>query len=118
MTTTTPDVSTLQQAIETRDAASVVAWYTDDAVVTLVDRDHPPANPSVLTGTTQISAYYTDICGRNIDHRLDQLVVDATGLAYVQLCRYPNGARVTCATVAELSGGRISRQTIVQAWDT
>jgi hypothetical protein len=118
MTTTTPDLSALQQAIETRDAAGVVAWYTDDAVITLVDRDHPPVNPTILTGTAEISAYYTDVCGRNINHRLDQLVVDATGLAYVQLCRYPDGVRVTCATVAELRGGRISRQTIVQAWDT
>ena len=79
MTTTTPDLNTLQQAIETRDAAGVIAWYTDDAVVTLVDRDHPPANPTILTGTTEISSYYTDICGRNIDHRLDHIVADATG---------------------------------------
>jgi ketosteroid isomerase-like protein len=56
MTTTTHDLNTLQQAIENRDAATVVAWYTEDAVVTLVDRDHPPANPTILTGTTQISA--------------------------------------------------------------
>ena len=118
MTTTAPDLNTLQQAIENRDAAAIVAWYTEDAVVTLVDRDHPPANPTILTGTTQISAYYTDICGRNIDHELDHIVADGTGLAYVQLCRYPDGARVTCATVAELSEGRISRQTIVQAWDS
>jgi hypothetical protein len=117
MTTTTPDLHELRRAIESRDAAGVLAWYQDDAVITLVDRDHPPASPTVLRGTAEISAYYTDICGRNIDHRVDQLVHDATGLAYVQLCRYPDGGRVTCATVATLAAGQIERQTIVQAWD-
>ena len=117
MTTTTPDIGTLRRAIEARDAAGVLAWYHDDAVVTLVDRDHPPANPTVLSGAAEISVYYTDICGRNIDHQVDQLVHDESGLAYVQLCRYPDGGKVTCATVATLAAGRIARQTIVQAWD-
>jgi len=117
MTTTTPDLATFRRAIETRDAAGVLAWYNDDAVITLVDRDHPPASPTVLRGAAEILAYYTDICGRNIDHQVDLLVHDETGLAYVQLCRYPDGGKVTCATVATLTAGRIDRQTIVQAWD-
>ncbi len=118
MITTAPDTRALQHAIETRDAAGVLAWYTDDAVVTLVDRDHPPAAPQVFTGSAEIGTYYTDICGRNIEHTVDGMVVDAAGLAYLQRCRYPDGAQVTCATVALLTGGRISRQTIVQAWDS
>ena len=31
---------------------------------------------------------------------------------------YPNGTRVFCAAVIELAGGKISRQTAVQAWDS
>jgi len=117
MTTTTPDLATFRRAIETRDAAGVLAWYLDDAVITLVDRDHPPTRPTVLRGAAEISAYYTDICGRNMDHKVDHVVLDDTGLAYVQRCRYPDGTKVTCATVATLTAGRIGRQTIVQAWD-
>ena len=118
MTTTTPDLASFRRAIETRNAAEVLAWYHDDAVITLVDRDHPPASPMVLHGAAEISAYYTDICGRNIEHRLDQLVHDDGGLGYVQLCRYPDGGQVTCAAVATVKAGRIERQTIVQAWDS
>ena len=116
-TSTTSDIRQLRKAIQTRDAAGVLAWYREDAVITLVDRDHPPTSPTTFSGTAEISAYYTDICGRNIDHQVDQLVHDETGLAYVQLCRYPDGGKVTCATVASLTAGRIARQTIVQAWD-
>ena len=77
MTTTTPDLTTFRRAIETRDAAGVLAWYDDDAVITLVDRDHPPTSPTVLRSAVEILAYYTDICGRNIDHQVDQLAARA-----------------------------------------
>jgi len=39
-------------------------------------------------------------------------------IAHTVHCRYPDGTRVLCATVADLDGsGLITHQTIVQAWD-
>jgi hypothetical protein len=120
MTTTTAstvDVSDLKTAIESRDAAGVAAWYTEDATLTILDRDHPPAAPSVLVGREAIHEYYRDVCGRNITHQVRDLVSTEDGLAFTQHCRYPDGARVVCVTVARFSAGKISAQTAVQVWD-
>ena len=56
MTTTpdTTDVTTLARAIEARDAEAITSLYAEDATVTLLDRDHPPSGPQVLTGREQI----------------------------------------------------------------
>jgi ketosteroid isomerase-like protein len=111
-------ITALSDAIESRDADSVVAWYHPDAVLTLLDRDHTPAAPLVLTGTEQIGAYYRDVCGRNIAHQVRDVVATAGGLAYTQHCRYPDGLGVVCVAVATLRDGRIATQTAIQVWDS
>jgi ketosteroid isomerase-like protein len=111
------DIAALTEAITSRDAEGVVAWYTDDAVLTVVDRDHPPTSPATFEGKAAVTAYFTDICGRHLEHAVQDLVQTTTGLAFTQDCRYPDGTRVLCATVAQVEDGRIRRQTVVQAWD-
>ena len=71
---------------------------------------------AVYRGTAAIDAYYRDVCGRNIEHR----VTDRSHrgrVAYVQHCRYPDGGTVICVTVARLEDGRIVAQTAAQVWD-
>ena len=113
----TPDIGTLSAAIESRDADGVLAWYAPDAVLTVLDRDHPPAAPLVFTGLEQIGAYYRDVCARNITHQVRDAVSTPGGLAYTQHCRYPDGLAVVCATVATTRSGKIRTQTAIQVWD-
>ena len=115
--TTTVDMDSLRTAIESRDADGVTAWYADDAVLTILDRDHPPAAPAVYAGLTAIRAYYQDVCGRNIQHEVRDLVATQDGIAFTQHCRYPEGAGVLCVTVARTHDNKISTQTAVQVWD-
>ena len=115
---TTTEMHTLSEAIEARDAEGVLAWYAPGAVLTVLDRDHPPAAPLVLSGLDQIGAYYRDVCGRNIEHRVRDAVRTSDGLAYTQHCRYPDGLGVICATVAVLDDGKIKTQTAIQVWDS
>ncbi|WP_433303544.1 nuclear transport factor 2 family protein [Actinoplanes sp. CA-030573] len=117
MTTTVPDISTLAHAIESRDAATITAWYHPDAVLTLVDRDHPPSSPLVFASAEEIGAYYRDVCGRNMAHEVSDAVITADGMAFTQNCRYPDGTKVLCVTVARLADGRITSQTATQVWD-
>jgi len=114
---TTFDTTALVRAIEARDADAVVALYAGDAVLSIVDRDHPPSTPRTLTGASEIDHYYRELCGRNIEHRVSGLVSDGETVAFQQDCRYPEGGRVVCLTVARLRDGRIHSQTLVQAWD-
>jgi len=54
---------------------------------------------------------------RDMTHSVRHRVLDDTGAAYTQACRYPDGTNVICATVIELRDGVISAQTAVQVWD-
>lgn len=119
-TTTTPtglDTAALVEAITQRNAATLTAMYAADAVITLVDRDHPPASPLVLTGSQEIDTYFRDVCGRDIVHTVPSLVADADGVAFEQHCRYPEGNSVVCLAVSTVNEGKITHQTIAQAWD-
>jgi ketosteroid isomerase-like protein len=86
-------VPALRRAIETRDGTTLAGFYTDDAVLRIVDQMNPPSRPSEIKGRDAIAAYYDDVC------------------------TYPDGKRVYCAATLELVGGRIARQTAIQAWD-
>ena len=115
---TTVDLAELSAAIERRDAAGILSWYAEDATLTVLDRDHPPAAPASFQGLDAIGAYYRDICGRNIKHQVSDAVGTPNGLAYRQQCAYPDGTGVICVTVAAVEDGRIRRQTAVQVWDS
>lgn len=107
----------LKRAIEERDAPVLIGFYDDNATIRIIDRDHPPSKPLELKGKAQISAYYNDVCGRAMTHRVETGLSDAEHLAFTQACAYADGTRVFCAAMLELSGGKIARQTTVQAWD-
>ena len=88
------------------------------AVERQLDRDHPPAAPAVHRGLDAIRAYYQDICGRNVNHQVRDVVATPDGFAFTQHCSYPDGTAVLCATVARTQDGKIRSQTAVQVWDS
>jgi hypothetical protein len=116
-TTTSVSVADLKRAIETRDAPALTDFYADDALIRIIDRDHPPSRPMELRGKAQITAYYDDVCGRAMTHNIESGVADQNRLAFTQACAYPDGTRVFCSAMLDLADGKIVRQTTVQAWD-
>jgi ketosteroid isomerase-like protein len=123
MTTTTTTTGTallerLATAIEERDASGIAALYAADATLSLLDRDHPPAHAAVYAGRDDIEAYFRDICGRNMEHRVEDRVATPDRIAFTQHCRYPGGEQVLCVTVATVRDGLITDQTAVQVWDS
>lgn len=119
MPTTTDAVTGagIKQAIETRDDQALAGFYADNAVVRIVDRDHPPSHPREIRGRQAISAYWADICGRDMVHQVDTMVAEGDRLAFTEACAYPDGTRVLCAATLSLKDGRIATQAIIQAWD-
>jgi len=119
MTTHATDIlDDIRAATESRDADALSALYADDARITIVDRSSPPSAPATVHGRREIDEYLREHCGREMTHRVGDEVRSGDRLAYTTACRYPDGTRVLCASVAHLDpGGRIDRQTIVQAWD-
>jgi SnoaL-like protein len=118
MTTITASATSLKEAIESRNADGITAWYAEDAILNVLDRDNPPAAPTVYRGRDEIHALYADICGRNLEHSVQDLIITDEGLGYTQHCRYPEGNRVVWVTVARLTAGKITKQTAVQVWDS
>jgi SnoaL-like domain len=116
-TITTFDLDRFARAAEERDAATQLSMYGPDAVVTIVDKISQPGAPRVLRTREDIQAWLEDMYGRDMTHSVRHRVLDGTGAAYSQACRYPDGTNVLCATVIELDGGVISGQTVIQVWD-
>ncbi|HEV8191234.1 MAG TPA: nuclear transport factor 2 family protein [Ktedonobacterales bacterium] len=117
MSTATVDLTTLSNAIEAGDEAAIVAFYADDAELTIVDRNRPPSKPTLLTGKSAIGEYYHDVCSRAMTHKVEQPIVGSDGIAFTEACRYPDGVRVLSANLLALRDGKIARHTLVQAWD-
>lgn len=118
MSTTTDTLDTVRRATEARDGASLADLYADGATITIVDRSRPPSRPEVIAGTEAIRRHLVDAAATEMTHEVRDEVRGEDRIAFTVRCRYPDGTRVVCATVADLdTSGRITAQTIVQAWD-
>ena len=119
MATKTDTVSgaAIKRAIEGRDGRMLASFYTDDAVLRVIDRNNPPSKPREVKGKPAISTFWDDICSRAMTHKVDVSIAEGNRLAFTQACAYPDGAKVFCVAVVELEDGRIAQQTVVQAWD-
>jgi ketosteroid isomerase-like protein len=115
--TQTVDGAAIKNAIEARDGKMLSSFYSDDAVVRVIDRNNPPSKPREIRGRAAISTFWDDICSRAMTHKVDTTIAEGDSLAFTQACAYPDGTKVFCAAMLELKGGRIARQTVVQAWD-
>jgi ketosteroid isomerase-like protein len=116
-TSTPVTVAGLKRAIEGRKASALAGLYADDAVLQVIDRDNPPSKPRHLQGKNDISAYFADVCGRDMTHKIEAGVAVGNRLAFTQSCAYPDGTKVFCSAMVDLKGGKIARQVVVQAWD-
>ena len=110
-------VSEIKYAIENRDGRRLANMYADDAVLRVVDRDNPPSKPREIRGKLAISAYWEDVCGRTMTHKVETSIAEGNKLAFTQACAYPEGGKVFCVAMLELRDGKIAQQTAVQVWD-
>lgn len=107
----------LKQAIEARDGRMLSSFYADDALLQIVDRNNPPSKPREVRGKTAIGTFWDDICSRAMTHHVDTSLAQGNRIAFSQACSYSDGMKVLCLAICDLKGGKISRQTVVQAWD-
>ncbi len=109
--------ASIKQALESRDGHMLSSFYADDALLRIVDRNNPPSKPRELKGKAAIGMFWDDICSRAMTHRVETSIENANQLAFSQACAYPDGMKVLCLAFCDLKGGKIARQTVVQAWD-
>lgn len=119
MSTRTFDVEALRRGLEEHDSATMRSLYTENAQITMVDQSDRPSHPHEIAGTSAIGEFLDELCGRDMEHHLEQVVVSADGshAAYQERCRYPDGTTVLTTSMLDLRDGRISSQTSMQARD-
>lgn len=111
------DFEAMRRAIEGKDAGVLIGLYDEDAEIQVVNRNATPSAPFVLRGREAIAGHCRDVCGRAMTHRIESEVVGEDRVAFNETCEYPDGARVLCAAMTEVKGGRIFRQVNVEVWD-
>jgi hypothetical protein len=117
MATTTTLIDAIRKGQEGHDLESLLSTYADDADVRVVDANNPPSRPRTLRGKEEIAAFWSDIMGRGLTHRVERLFAADDQAACRVLCEYPNGSRVLCTSICDLEAGKITGEVIVQAWD-
>ncbi|MER7751234.1 nuclear transport factor 2 family protein [Kitasatospora sp. NPDC097643] len=111
------DTRALREGIERSNADALLALYAEDAELRMVDHKTQPSHPLVMHGRDEIGAMLSDIYGREMTHKLEQVVVQGDHVAFMESCLYPDGVRVLMTSMAGLKDGRIVDQTSIQAWD-
>lgn len=111
------DFEAMRRAIEGLDADALVGLYAEDAEMRIVNRYTTPSSPKTLRGREEISAHLRDVCGRAMTHRIENEVVGENRVAFNEACEYEDGTKVLAAATLEVAGGKIVRQTQVEAWD-
>ncbi len=115
--TNTVTGAAIKKAIEKRDGRMLSSFYSDDALLRIVDRNNPPSRPREVEGRAAIATFWDDICSRAMTHSVETSIADANQIAFSQACTYPDGMKVLCLALCKLKGGKIAHQTVVQAWD-
>lgn len=111
------DTEALRRGIEEQDASTLLSLYADDAELRVIDRNTQPSHPMVKHGRREIGAMLSDVYGRDMTHKLEQVVVQGDQVAYTESCQYPDGVRVLASAMLSLRDGKIVDQTVLQAWD-
>jgi hypothetical protein len=105
------DFETLREAIERRDPDALLGFYTKDAALRIENAAHPDGLAFEQRGRAQIERYLRAICDQEMSCTVvGEVVVDEKGVEFVEVCEYPDGARISVSTTLELTEGRISRQ--------
>lgn len=117
ITATTFDIDAIRKGQEEHDLESLLSTYAADAEVSVVDANNPPSRPRTLRGREEIAAFWSDIMGRGLTHKVERLFAADDQAACRVVCQYPDGSRVLCSSICDLEGGKIAREVIVQAWD-
>jgi ketosteroid isomerase-like protein len=121
MSTTTQstfDVAAHARAVTERDAEATLRSYADDAVIEVVDREHPPSSPLRISGREAIRAHVSDVAARDMKHSVRHAIGGGDSASLWIDCEYPDGTRVRCAGVLQTRDGKIVREDVLQEWDS
>ena len=112
------DFAALRRAIEQCDPDLLLAFYAEDASLSIVNAVSPRAAPFELPGKVEIAKHLRATYGQEASHRVERdAVVGGDRVTFREACEYSDGGRVLVETTLEVRDGKIFRQVDVVASD-
>jgi len=111
------DFEAFKMAFVGQDIKSWATFFADDAEWIEYKHTHPPGSPRRMTGKAQIEEFLADVKASNITLKIEDEVVGPTRAAFCVWCLLPGGKRVVENVIIHFSGGKITKQVDVEAWD-
>lgn len=107
----TLDFGVLRGAIECRDPDALLGFYAEDAALRIEHASLPDGLAFELRGRARIERYLRAVCDQQMTCAVvGEPVFGERNVEFVEVCEYPDGARISVKTTLEIMGGRISRQ--------
>jgi hypothetical protein len=113
------DFGALRLGIERCDPDLVLGFYAEDAQLSIANAGSPQSWPFELRGKAEIAKHLRAVFGQKTSHRVEreEVVGEEDGVAFREVCEYPDGSQVVVETTLEVIGGKIIRQVDVVVKD-
>jgi SnoaL-like domain len=112
------DFEALRLGIERSDPDLMLAFYAEDARLSIVNALTPHVSPFELCGKAEIAKHLRATFGQEASHRVERDAdVGEDRVMFREACEYSDGDRIVVETTLEAEGGKIVRQVDVVASD-
>jgi hypothetical protein len=112
------DFEALRLGIERSDPDLMLAFYAEDARLSIVNALTPHVSPFELCGKAEIAKHLRATFGQEASHRVERDAdVGEDRVMFREACEYSDGGRIVVETTLEAEGGKIVRQVDVVASD-
>jgi SnoaL-like domain len=112
------DFAALRRAIEQCDPDLLLAFYAEDASLSIVNAVSPRAALFELHGKVEIAKHLRATFGQEASHRVERdAAVGEDRVTFREACEYSDGGRVVVETTLDVLHGEIVRQVDVVAVD-
>ena len=117
MTDTRFDFPAFKRAVEDQDVDAWLGFYADDAEWLEYRHNAPPRAPNRMVGKQQIGDFLRRVKASNVKLSIGDEVVGDTRAAFCLTVVMASGKRIIENIIIHIDGGKITRETDVEAWD-
>ena len=111
------DFHAFKRAFEEMDVGAWAGFYADDAEWIEYKHSYPPRSPRRIEGRRKIMDFLTKIREGKVQLAISDEIVGPDRAAFCLWVRLPDGRRIIEHVIIHYTGGRITRQVDVEAWD-
>ncbi len=117
MTDTRFDFAAFKRAFEEQDVDVWLGFYADDAEWTEYRHNAPPRTPHRMAGRAQIGDFLRRVKASNVKLSIGDEVIGDGRFAFRVTAVLGSDRRIIENVIVHVEGGKITRQTDVEAWD-